>query len=386
MAAAAQENPWTEERQKAVVRVEVPVPSKDKPSVGTGFIVEGRSDDYYVITSTHTVLPDHDPDASPPAECLPLNKQTRLFRVNRGGLELLGNCVRHLGNDISLILLEPGDGKFPTLRLSRREPKNRDWLFIAGYPEGGRLDANRSAQVTRWDSANKTVITAMLTTGGMSGGPYLDAGGSVVGVHRGGLRFEAGHARMTPIWTMKNELERYLPEIQEDYREEEPQEVRHRIQVTVFAKPNFGGREGIQLGLLLDKRIFKIETLDSSSDRSCKLSNALFINRSAVPPVRVQEVLNALKTIGFYPQTIQIERSFRYGGQHQIQIGNMDIEPDDGPLDPTEIDRLIAIPSERFWNALYRQEGVDILDRKVVQYAGVPAPGTCLPPPPNDPR
>ncbi|WP_167378859.1 S1 family peptidase, partial [Mesorhizobium prunaredense] len=213
MAAAAQENPWTEERQKAVVRVEVSVPGKDEPSVGTGFIVEGRSDDHYVITSTHTVFPDHDPDASPPAGCLPLRDKTRLFRVNRGGPELLGNCVRHLGNDISLILLEPGDGKFPTLRLSRREPKNGDWLHIAGYPEGGRLDTNRSAKVTQWNPANNTVITAMVTTGGMSGGPYLDSSGSVVGVHRGGLRFQSGFARMTPIWTMETELERHLPEI-----------------------------------------------------------------------------------------------------------------------------------------------------------------------------
>jgi hypothetical protein len=212
--AAAQGNPWSKDRQRAMVRVEVTIEGEDEPRVGAGFIVKGKGENYFVVTATHAVLPDN-ADVVEPDECLPLRDDTILFRTNRGSTELLGDCVYHLGKDISLILLEPGEGEYPTVTLSARPPAVRDRVYLAGYPEGGRLDANRNGIVTQWDPDNKTLKTDMTTTGGMSGGPYLDAGGSVVGVHRGGLRFEAGFPRMTPIWTIKAELERYLPDVKE---------------------------------------------------------------------------------------------------------------------------------------------------------------------------
>jgi hypothetical protein len=212
--AAAQENPWSRDRQRAMVRVEVTIEGEDEPRVGAGFIVKGKGEnDYYVVTATHAVLPDNE-DVAQADECLPLLDKTILFRVNRGGTELLGACAYHLGRDISLILLEPGEGEYPTLTLSRRPPAGRDRVYLAGYPEGGHLDANRTGAITQSDSQDRLLITDILTTGGMSGGPYLDASGSVVGVHRGGLRFQAGFTRMTPISVIESELERYLPDIE----------------------------------------------------------------------------------------------------------------------------------------------------------------------------
>src|SRR4051794_17253928 len=88
-AASAQENPWAQVLQRAVVRIEVPKQGEDAPSVGTGFIVAGKDGEHYVVTSTHVVLPDA-PDVPPSEKCSLLLKDTQLFQFNRGDSELRG--------------------------------------------------------------------------------------------------------------------------------------------------------------------------------------------------------------------------------------------------------------------------------------------------------
>jgi Trypsin-like peptidase domain len=206
----AQPNPWTPERMSALVRVEVP--QARGPFVGTGFVVRGLGGRSFVLTATHVLLPEHDPGQSSAASCSPLLAGTRLRQGNSGGAELVANCAYRLGSDISLIELAPRDGGYPVLALSARDLVNGDAVLLAGFPFGYPREV-RAGKVTQTTGPAETLVTDILTAEGMSGGPYLDQDGMVVGIHRGGGRYTAGFAHMTPIWRLRTYLEQYLPAI-----------------------------------------------------------------------------------------------------------------------------------------------------------------------------
>jgi S1-C subfamily serine protease len=201
-------NPWTPERARAVVRIEVTRGAA--PVVGTGFVVKGLSGRHYVLTSTHVVLPEHNPADAQPSGCIPLLNGTRLFQGNSGGPELRASCAHHLGYDTSIAELAPRDDPFPVLELSARELAVNDPVTLAGFPLGYPRDTSRSGKITTTSGPDGTIVTDILTAEGMSGGPYLTSDGVVVGIHRGGGRYTAGFAHMTPIFWLRNLLERFV--------------------------------------------------------------------------------------------------------------------------------------------------------------------------------
>jgi hypothetical protein len=205
-------SPWTPERTRAVVRIEVPQAAGPSPSIGTGVLVQGLSERNFVLTSTHVVLPDHNAEMLPPEGCLSLKSGTRLFQGNSGGPEVRPRCAYHLGADVSLIELEPRDDKYPVLSLSAVELAVGDGVTLAGFPLGY-ARALRSGKVSLTTGPDGTIVTDILTAPGMSGGPYLAPGGVVVGLHRGGAKYTAGFAHMTPISVMRTALEKHLPNI-----------------------------------------------------------------------------------------------------------------------------------------------------------------------------
>src|SRR5882724_324524 len=203
-------NPWTPERTRAVVRIEVPNTAGPNPVVGTGFIVQGIGDRYFVLTSTHVVLPNYDPAQQPSSDCLPLLPGTRLVQGNSGGPTLTPRCAYHLGSDTSLVELEPRDDRYPVLVLSSRPLVENDRVSLAGFPLSYSR-VIRSGTVSLTTGPDQTIVTDITTAPGMSGGPYLlSPGGVVIGVHRGGAKYTAGFAHMTPISFVRTKLEVYV--------------------------------------------------------------------------------------------------------------------------------------------------------------------------------
>jgi hypothetical protein len=205
-------DPWTPERTRAVTHIAVLV-KPDLESIGTGVVVAGLNSRYFALTSTHVVLPRHDPANLPgPAACSRLRPDTKLRQNNLGGPELVGGCVYHLGSDISLIELGPRDDGYSALPLSARDLAKDDVLSLAGFALGYPR-VTRSGKVSLLTGPESTVVTDILTAEGMSGGPYLSPDGMVVGIHRGGGRYTAGFAHMTPISAIRVLLEPHLPQI-----------------------------------------------------------------------------------------------------------------------------------------------------------------------------
>jgi len=198
---------WAVERVDALVRLTV-YDGESRSSVdrtGTGFIVNSTRDQQYILTSTHVVA-GRKLDASPGCDPLPPN----LVIEGYAG-ELRGSCVHHLGRDISAIRLSTFRRQtLPSLPLRgcRLDPGTR--IYLAGYPLGGDVDAQRNGVVTgrglEWD----LLVTDIPTTGGMSGGPYLSADGDVVGIHQGGVRFVAGFAHLMPMQVVDAALRNQL--------------------------------------------------------------------------------------------------------------------------------------------------------------------------------
>ena len=208
---------WTEERKRALVRLEIPEPNPDRqPSVGTGVLVRGLQGRTYVLTSTHVLTPGVTPPGSQPETCAPLPARAQMREGSSGGAVLEPKCVRHLGQDISLVELKPRQSpRYTILQITAPDIPEGQRLFLAGFPAAQDMsDTSRAGQVTSQIGVEPgLVVTDILTQGGMSGGPYLAEDGTVVGVHRGGLHLTSGFAQMAPISTVRQSLERFLPPI-----------------------------------------------------------------------------------------------------------------------------------------------------------------------------
>jgi hypothetical protein len=111
--------------------------------------------------------------------------------------------------------LEPRDAGYPVLIPSGRDLARDNPVSLAGFPLGYPRDI-RVGKVTPTTGPDGMVVTDITTAEGMSGGPYLSFDGMVVGIHRGGGRYTAGFAHMTPIWRLRTSLENYLPKISDE--------------------------------------------------------------------------------------------------------------------------------------------------------------------------
>ncbi len=222
--------PWVQERIAAVVRVETLYPGYAKPGVGTGFILAtpGR---YYAVISTHSLHNEYPADPltykppgsdAPQDQCLPIEGITSLVikRGEKDTLETLqhDNCAIHREHDISLIPLVWRPDGYPSLRMMARPLRQRDRVYLAGYSNGyAMLDAVADGLISQFtDPPEELGVARIQTAPGMSGGPYLWIDGSVVGLHRAGLRYSPIFAHFTRIEKARATLEPIVGPIEVD--------------------------------------------------------------------------------------------------------------------------------------------------------------------------
>jgi len=224
---------WNEQRQLALVRFEILEPGTLQPSVGTGVMVQGLQGRIYVLTSTHVLTPGVPPEAVP-AGCVQLFAGSKAREGSSGGAVLEIECVRHLGQDISLVELKPRlNPPYKVLPIAAPDIPVGTQLFLAGFPTGaGSPDTSRSGKVTSLRGLEPNlIVTNVLTAEGMSGGPYILDNGTIVGLHRGGVRYTAGFAQMTPISAVRLSLEYFLPRIPTELPTDKQQELKPKEKV-----------------------------------------------------------------------------------------------------------------------------------------------------------
>lgn len=204
-------SPWTEKHEGAVVRIEVPLQGSPIPQVATGFIISGEENRYYVLTASHGIVSTVVPDASSDCKALPVGMKMSLGKKN--GPEVVGNCVIHIGSDTALIELQPPQGTlaYPRLELNARSPKRHELLYYGGFPFAIDFVVDRKAEVSAVDwPPDKWTATEADPAKGMSGGPYLEANGTVVGLHHGQADGASGWGFFVPVSLLRASLERFV--------------------------------------------------------------------------------------------------------------------------------------------------------------------------------
>jgi N-acetylmuramoyl-L-alanine amidase len=204
-------SPWTAKHEGAVVRIEVPLQGAPNPQVSTGFIVSGEEKRYYVVTASHGIVATVVPDASPDCKALPMGMKMFLGRKN--GPEVVGKCVIHIGSDTALIELQPPEGPlvYPRLELNARNPKRHELLYYGGFPFKFDFVVDRKAEVSAVDwPPDGWTATEANPAQGMSGGPYLEAKGTVVGLHHGQASEASGWGIFVPVSLLRTSLEKFV--------------------------------------------------------------------------------------------------------------------------------------------------------------------------------
>jgi N-acetylmuramoyl-L-alanine amidase len=204
-------SPWTEKHEGAVVRIEVPLQGTAIPQVAAGFIVSGEDKRYYVLTASHGIVSTVVPEAGSDCKALPVGM--RMFRGKKNGPEVFGSCVIHIGLDTALIELQPPQGPltYPRLELNGREPKRHELLYYGGFPFGIDFFVDRKAEVSavNWPPDGWTATEANPAKG-MSGGPYLESEGTVVGLHHGQASEASGWGVFVPVSLLRASLEKFV--------------------------------------------------------------------------------------------------------------------------------------------------------------------------------
>jgi N-acetylmuramoyl-L-alanine amidase len=207
----ADASPWTEKHEAAVVRIEVPLQGAPTPQVATGFIITGAEQRYYVVTASHGIVATVVPEPSP--ECMPLPTGMKMSLRRKNGQEVIGKCVVHIGNDTALIELQPPQSPltYPRLELNARTPKRHELLYYGGFPFKIEFIVARKAEVSAndWPPEGWTATEANPAKG-MSGGPYLEAKGTVVGLHHGQASDASGWGFFVPVSLLKTSLEKFV--------------------------------------------------------------------------------------------------------------------------------------------------------------------------------
>jgi subtilisin family serine protease len=195
-------NPFVPGQAGSIVRIRAPGLNPAESPFGSGFIVEGFNELQYVVTATHVLVP-RNADEQSLSECVALPQGTKIVGIGSGADELRYRCAYHLGSDVSLIeLVETGHS---TLPIAARVLNAFEPVSLAGYPRSGGLRINAGF-------AHGTHVASIFSESGMSGGPYLDSDGVVVGIHQG-QNPSGDLARMIPIMDVRNALSQYLPSV-----------------------------------------------------------------------------------------------------------------------------------------------------------------------------
>lgn len=195
---------WLPDRLEALVRVSVS-PNERPPNFGSGFIVRGQQE-HFLVTSTHVLYGrDAPPDASP--TCQPLPGKVRLERGDQHVEEVPhAECAWNVGADISLIPLAARANGYPSLRFAAQQLGRFDMVYAGGFPLNQGLDVTGYGMVSSEDD-RQLMVARIATFEGMSGGPYLSASGTVVGIHRGGILFRPGIAYFVSVSRARDNLQ-----------------------------------------------------------------------------------------------------------------------------------------------------------------------------------
>ncbi|NEP53009.1 MAG: trypsin-like peptidase domain-containing protein [Moorea sp. SIO3C2] len=148
---------------------------------GSGFIISKNGDTYYVLTANHVVA----------------HEDTYVIMTHDQEYHQLDNSkVRHLsGSDLAVIEFT-SDRTYQTAKLAdSNTAKQGSEVFVSGWPRLTTVGKQSGSDLIRQftDGQISGLLSQPLegyamsytntTLGGMSGGPVLDTGGRVVGVH-----------------------------------------------------------------------------------------------------------------------------------------------------------------------------------------------------------
>ena len=215
------ENPWKSGKanKKAMIFITIKWEQKigedieDKKKTSSGFMVKGKGNLRYILTSAHGLMPSKMLPDEYKSGCTKLKWEVKFKMGTRGGTELDPDCVLFLKHDLALVRILERDDSLPQLELTACDLRTGNRLFLAGFPFGRALDAERTGTVTSALGKGDTMVTSASTAAGMSGGPYALVDGSVAAFHIGGVEFTSGFAHMMPISRIVQSLHPYLPKI-----------------------------------------------------------------------------------------------------------------------------------------------------------------------------
>jgi S1-C subfamily serine protease len=167
---------------------------------GSGWIADAKG---LVITAGHVVeQPDRRFEVIVPGIG---RKDARLLAVD-------------LGHDLALLSIEPRKGGYPCLKLAEKWPAPGTAVYVIGAPlyrhsllAPGTVAGTETAFEYYADRFNEVMHVAATVPRGMSGGPWIDVTGDVVGVQSGVMSQNGapiGIAFSCPLPAMRGLLER----------------------------------------------------------------------------------------------------------------------------------------------------------------------------------
>ncbi len=167
---------------------------------GTGWIADGKG---LVMTAGHVVeSPTFKFEITSPALG---RREAKLVAVD-------------LGHDLALLSIEPRKEGYPVLKLAEKRPEPGAAVFIIGAPlyrhgvmAPGTIAGSESAFEYYADRFNEVTHVAATVPRGMSGGPWINTAGAVVGVQSGVMSQNSipiGIAFACTLDAMRNLLER----------------------------------------------------------------------------------------------------------------------------------------------------------------------------------
>ncbi len=167
---------------------------------GSGWIADAKG---LVITAGHVV---EQPDR---------RFEVRVPGVGRTDARLL---AVDLGHDLAMMSIEPRKGGYPCLKLADKWPAPGTAVYVIGAPlyrhgllAPGAVAGSETAFEYYADRFNEVMHVAATVPRGMSGGPWIDAAGEVVGVQSGVMSQSGvpiGIAFSCPLPAMRGLLER----------------------------------------------------------------------------------------------------------------------------------------------------------------------------------